>query len=444
MLSRIKKNRISVIGMGYVGFPLACAIARSKKYEVVGVDISKEKIDLIKKRISPVDDKIAEKDIKEVNIKATTSFLDVKGSKFILLCVPTPVTEYYEPDYTPLKSAAKAIAPYIEKGSVVIIESTINPGASEEEIMPILEKYSGLKAGVDFDLAHCPERIDPGNEQWNVYNIPRNIGSTSPEGTKKAAEFYRSFLDVEINEMSSLKVVEATKIIENTFRDINIAYVNELAKSFDIMGIDLVEVIKGASNKPFAFMPHFPGCGVGGHCIPVDPYYLIEKASKSGFEHLFLKSARKVNNNMPGYVVSLLAMGLNDLGIAVKNAKIGVLGLSYKANVGDSRESPSYKILKSLQKYDPKKVMVSDPYINEGTYPIEEVLSECDAIIIATNHREYMNIEDWKDVKLIIDGRNCLDKEKIISKGIYYKGVGRGRSKVPEMKAEVRYYNRNI
>lgn len=415
-------KKVSIIGMGYVGFPLACAIAKTKKYEVIGIDITKEKIEKIKKRISPVEDKQAEEDIKTVNIFASTDFSNMQNSEIFIIAVPTPVDEMKMPDLTPVKLATKSILPYLKKGQIIILESTVNPGVCDEEVIPILEE-SGFKAGIDFDVVHCPERIDPGNSKYNVYNIARNIGGTTKEATTKAANFYRSFINAEINEMSSLKAAEATKIIENTFRDINIAYVNELAKSFDVMKLDIVEIIKGASNKPFAFMPHYPGCGVGGHCIPVDPYYLIEKAKNSGFDHQFLKVAREVNNSMPHYAVQKLVLGLNELKLAVNGTKIGLLGLSYKANIGDLRESPALEIKKELEKLG-ANLYIYDPYA-QGNCTLDELLKNCEAIILATNHREFLKIIDWKNIKLIVDGRNCLDKESIKSQKIIYTGIGR-------------------
>jgi len=420
------KKKVCVIGMGYVGFPLLCAIAKSDLYEVIGFDIDKEKIEIINKGESPVDDKVAQQDIKEINIKATSDVSKLENADFVLICVPTPVKDDKIPDLSPVKSATNMILPYMKKGQVIILESTVNPGICEEEILPILEK-SSLKVGVDFDLAHCPERINPGDEKWNVYNIPRNVGSTSKDGTKIVADFYRSFITAEINEMNSLKAAEATKIVENTFRDINIAYVNELAKSFDVMGIDIIEVIKGASSKPFAFMAHYPSCGVGGHCIPVDPYYLIEKAKKSGFNHKFLQIAREINNSMPHYTVKKLMTGLNDLEKSVKGTNIGILGLSYKANVGDLRESPSLEIIKELKRLG-ANLFVCDPYVDKfdvNLCSVDEVISNCDAVILATNHTDFLDINDWGKVKLIIDGKNMYDRDTIVNKEIIYKGIGR-------------------
>ena len=260
--------------------------------------------------------------MKEVDFNCSNNSEIISGSDVYIVCVPTPVLNDYTPDLEPVKTATSIISKYLQKNQIVVIESTINPGVCEEVVKPILEDNTGMLAGVDFDIAHCPERINPGDPVWNVYNIPRNIGSTRQEVTKSIAELYRSFISNEINEMPDLKTTEATKIIENTFRDINIAYVNELAKSFDVLGIDLVTVIKGASNKPFAFMPHYPSCGVGGHCIPVDPYYLIERAKKSGFDHKYLKLAREINNSMPNYTIDLLTIGLNEFEKSVKGTKL--------------------------------------------------------------------------------------------------------------------------
>ena len=310
----------------------------------------------------------------------------------------------------------------------MIIESTINPGVCEEVAVPLLEKHSGMKLGEGFEVAHCPERINPGDTKWNVYNIPRNVGASSLKATKIVADFYRSFLSSEVNEVSSLKVAEATKIIENTFRDINIAYVNELAKSFDLLGIDLVETMHAAANKPFAFMPHFPGCGVGGHCIPVDPYYLIARAETAGFQHKFLKMAREVNNSMPKYTVAKAVKALNDAELPVKGTKILLYGLSYKANVGDLRESPALKIKKELVSWG-ADVVCYDPYLLEDSdvRSLSEGLDQVQAIVIATDHKE---IKEFKfsscdHVRVIIDGRNCLDNTTLPNH-VNYLGIGRG------------------
>lgn len=422
------KNKVSIIGLGYVGLPLACAIAQKGDYQVCGLDLDEKKVAMIKKKISPIDDPETAKLLKKVLLTVSTDQAIIKDSEFIIVCVPTPVKNNKLPDLGPVKGATNTILKYLEKGQYIIIESTINPGICEEIVLPILEK-SGLKGGKDFELSHCPERINPGDPKWNVSNIPRNIGSLTEKGNKEVANFYRSFLHGEINEVSSLKIAEATKIIENTFRDINIAYVNELAKSFDIMGIDLLETIKAASNKPFAFMPHFPGCGVGGHCIPVDPYYLITRAKKAGFNHSFLKKARQVNNSMPAYAVDLLEEKLKLIGKKLNNTKIGLLGISYKANIADLRESPSLEIIKILKK---KKVNFTqfDPYVPQlsNVKSLEELLQKSEALLVATNHDIFKKIpvELFKKhgIKVIIDGKNCLDKALLEKNAIIHKGIG--------------------
>lgn len=421
--------KISVLGLGYVGLPLACAIAKLTKHEIVGFDLSKRKIDCIETKKCPIDDEQCGKDLLEVDFKVSTDSDIIADSDIYIICVPTPVLDDFTPDLQPVKSAVASVAKYLKKGQIVVIESTINPGVCDEIAKPMLEDVTGLKAGVDFDIAHCPERINPGDPKWNVYNIPRNIGSTSPQATKITADFYRSFISAVINEMPDLKTAESTKIIENTFRDINIAFVNELAKSFDVLGIDLVTVIKGAANKPFAFMPHYPGCGVGGHCIPVDPYYLIDRAKKSGFDHRFLKIAREINNSMPGYTVEQLANALNEYEKPVKNTKVGLLGLSYKANVGDLRESPSFKIRDILHAKG-AALEIFDPFFPEmSTKPdLKALLDDCFAIVIATDHSEFRAITAADllahNVKIVIDGRNCLNKKEIRDAGIFYKGIG--------------------
>lgn len=421
--------KVSIIGLGYVGLPLAAAIKRKTDNNVVGFDVSRKKIDLIKSGVCPIDDAQCAEDMKLINLQISNDDSIIEDSDIFIICVPTPVLDDYIPDLQPVKSAVATVAKYLKKGNSVVIESTINPGVCDEVVIPILEEMTKLAAGEDFDVAHCPERINPGDPKWNVYNIPRNIGSTRPEATKALADFYRSFISGMINEMPDIKTTEATKIIENTFRDINIAFVNELAKSFHVLGIDTMTVIRGASNKPFAFMPHYPSCGVGGHCIPVDPYYLIERAGKSGFDHKFLKIAREINNSMPAYTIELLADALNEHCKPLKGTHIGLLGLSYKANVGDLRESPALKILKLLEQKG-AIVHVFDPHFTErnNVASLEELLDKSFAIVLATDHNPFKKISAEQlnayGIKVVIDGKNCLDKKGIIESGIYYKGIG--------------------
>lgn len=427
----MKKTKVSVIGLGYVGFPLLCAIAVNDKYNAVGFDVSNEKVELAKKYKSPIEDETAQKLLSKAKYTADTNPDILKNTDIFIICVPTPIDETYTPDYTPVIKASQTVAKYLKKGNYVILESTVNPGACDEVMIPILQEASKLKAGKDFDVAHCPERINPGDPKWNVLNINRNVGSTRPLATKYLADFYRSILEsgTIVNEMDNIKEAEATKAIENTFRDINIAYVNELAMSFDKQGIDLINVIKGASNKPFAFMPHYPGRGVGGHCIAVDPYYLIERAKKAGFDHRLLRNARTVNNGMPKYTVMRLMHALNEISKSIKGSKIALLGLAYKKNISDLRESPSMEIKKILEKEFNADLRIFEPYnLKISTHKtLKETLKGVDAVVIGTDHKEFVQypIEEYAKIPVIVDGMNCLDKKELLKKGVIYKGIGR-------------------
>ena len=423
------KMKVTVIGLGYVGLPLLCAIAKSKKYIAVGFDLDKKKVEQIKKKICPIDDETCTTDLKKVELEVSMDEKILAGSDIFIICVPTPVYDNFKPNYGPVIGASKVIAKYLRDGNIIILESTVNPGTCEEVVMPVLSKISKVAKEGKYTLAHCPERINPGDPRWTVYNIPRNVGTFPESDVKKVADFYRNFIDTDINEVSGLKVAEATKIVENTFRDIDIAYVNELAMSFDAMGIDLVDTLKGASNKPFAFMAHWPGRGVGGHCIAVDPYYLINRAAKSGFNHSFLKIARNVNNGMPAYTVKRLEQGFKEAKLN-KKTKIALLGLSYKENIGDLRESPCLKIVEILKKKK-YKLNVFDPFVVElsSVKSLKEAMSGVEAVIVCTAHNEFVNIHEIlknnKRVKVVVDGMNKLDKNAIKKLNIIYKGIGR-------------------
>ncbi len=627
---------VAIIGLGYVGLPLACLCAE-KGIDVYGVDTDKTRADLINRGISPIGDPELKASLKRAKgrIRVVSPEDAIKNSEAVIVCVPTPVDENHLPDLTALKRACEIIAKSLRNDILVVIESTIFPGTVEEICLPILKK-----SDAKIYLAHCPERIDPGNKKFTIKNIPRVIAGIDRESTKKAAEFYRKIIDANILELSSVKAAEATKIMENTFRDVNIAFVNEMAKSFDKAGIDVTEVIKGASTKPFSFMPHYPGVGVGGHCfdgnewifvkhddsvhpvkigelyelikyyneteigalhlaspgslevlsfdleskkscykrinlmskraysrmlniksscgysikvtdkhpvvifdsnfkvkcanelgkddrmvvslellniekidnsikenfsqnaqitimkqntvlssiietikkiitypdvqifdtfatvkisdieeaagdyvyslevedtgtvvttnglvmhncIAVDPYYLISKARQIGFNHDFLILARKINESMPNYTVSLLENELKKLNKGVKGAKVGILGLAYKANVDDVRESPSFEVIRILKEKG-AEVFIFDPHVKNGSNvkDIDELLKKSDYIILATAHNEFKNLDLNKlkenGIKAVIDGRNCWDKEKIKAMGILYHGIGRG------------------
>lgn len=421
------RKNVCVVGLGYVGLPLAvqCAL---KGYKVFGLDTDEKKISKIISGKTPIQEEFLEKNLPKSGIVATKTPSVIKKSDIVIICVPTPVNESYFPDLGPVKEAAKMVVKNLKKGQLIVVESTINPGVCEEVVEPMFAE-AGYKVGKDYELAHCPERINPGDSNWNVTNIPRVVGSFTKNGLDMAVRFYEDIIDASIMPMKSIREAEAVKIMENSFRDINIAFVNELAKSFDKLGIDVVDVIKGASTKPFAFMPHWPSCGVGGHCIPVDPYYLIERAKASGFDHEFLKIARKVNNSMPEYTVEVLQDRLNDLKMPLNGTTVAVLGLSYKANVADLRESPSLKIVKFLIKHK-AKVITFDPHLLENSTEknLIEALKKADALIIATNHKDFVEINPalFKKyrIKAIVDGKNCLDGNKIRRLGISYKGIG--------------------
>lgn len=429
----MKQATVTVVGIGYVGLPLA-ALAASKGYKVYGFDINEKLVALVNERKSPFKDELVKELFPLLNekkgkfLKATTDPSVIRESDVVIVCVPTPVDKRHNPDFTPLVAATETIAKNARKGQLIVVESTINPGVCEEIVLPILEK-AGRKEGKDFYLAHAPERVNPGDPKWNVGNLPRNVGAISKKGLKMAVEFYESIVSAPINAMKSIKEAEATKTIENAFRDINIAFANEIAKSFDQLGIDVVDVIKGASSK-FSFMPHWPGCGVGGHCIPVDPYYLIQKAESVGFSHDFLKLARSINNEMPQYAVKLLKDKLDELSLPLKGTAVGVLGLAYKADIDDTRESPSFKIIEALKRAK-ADVITFDPYVPQlsSEKSLDDILRKSTAIIVATNHREFTALKGKalkdKKVKVVIDGKNCLNKEDIEKHKIIYKGIGR-------------------
>ena len=419
---------IAVIGLGYVGLPLALLSERNG-YKVIGLDINEEKITSLIKR-EPLADEAISNQLKDSTMELTTDFKKTKDADIIIICVPTPVYDNHIPNLEPVESACRNVGRGSLNGQLVILESTVNPGVCENIVIPILEKESGLTAGKDFFVAHCPERINPGDKNWTVENIPRVVGGLEEKSLEMAYDFYSSIISGQIKKMGSLKEAEAVKVVENSFRDINIAFVNELAMSFSKLGIDVVNVINGAATKPFAFMAHYPGVGVGGHCIPVDPYYLIDYAKQNGFEHDFLKLARKINSNMPKFTAEMVVLGLNEVKIAINGVKVAVLGLAYKPNIDDCRESPAFDLIKALEKYG-ANVASYDPFVlNKSTAKsLDEAVKDSAAVVIATCHNQFKNLEPEyllkNDVKVVVDGRNCLQKEQFVRAGIIYKGVGR-------------------
>lgn len=425
---RRRKGPVGIIGLGYVGLPLAC-LAAEKGYRVIGVARDVQKINLINAHRSPIAEPLLKRWLQRVSIEATNEAVRLRSCSTIVVCVPTPIDTLNNPDLTAVKEAIESVRRYGQRGVLVILESTVNPGISEELILPILTR-GGRREGRDFFLAHCPERIDPGNQKWNVRNIPRVIGAVSSIGLRKASAFYASVLEAPIKQMHTIKEAEAVKIVENSFRDVNIAFMNEVAKSFEKLGIDVVDVIEGAKTKPFAFLAHYPSCGVGGHCIPVDPYYLIERAKASGFDHKFLKLAREINNSMPAYTIERLTLGLNEVRKSVRGSEIAVLGVSYKANVADTRESPSFEIIRRLRDLG-AVVRIFDPHVpSQSTVgKLRDAVRGVDGVILAVAHREFLtklpSLLERKSSIIVVDGKNALDKESLVKRGFIYRGIGR-------------------
>ncbi|NCQ54247.1 hypothetical protein COV88_00340 [Candidatus Saccharibacteria bacterium CG11_big_fil_rev_8_21_14_0_20_41_19] len=426
-MSSIKS--IAIIGLGYVGLPIAL-LASKKGFNVIGIDTDIKKIKSLASNKSYIGD-VADDEIIHTKASFTTDATKVSEVDAVIICVPTPVSAEKIPDLGPVRGAVSAIAPHIKKETLVVVESTINPGVCDEVVIPLLEKLSGKKVGIDVYLAHCPERINPGDPKWNVSNINRVVGANSKLELDMAVELYKKIIDAEIKPMGTIKEAEAVKIVENSFRNINIAFVNELAMSFHKLGINLENVIDGAATKPFAFIPHHPGCGVGGHCIPVDPYYLIEYAHNHGFEHEFLRLASNINESMPRFTVDLLIEALNEVGLPLKDTKVTLLGMSYKANVGDGRESPAH-VIRDLLVEAETNLTIYDPYTPEDstTNSLNEALAGATAVVIATGHDEFKNITPSLLKKngnlVLIDGRNILrsQKEAFKNNSIIYTGIG--------------------
>ncbi len=421
---------VAVVGLGYVGLPLA-VLARRKGYEVVGIDTNHTIVDMLNRNEAPgyvSQEEAAE--IQRQGIRAYAGPAAVAKAQTVLLCVPTPVNEDRTPDLRPLIRATTAIAPFLRKNALVIVESTVNPGVTAEVVLPILERH-GLRREETLFVAHCPERINPGDPKWNVRTIPRVLGAIGKRSLERASAFYASVIDAPITPMGSLEEAEAVKMVENSFRDINIAFVNELARSFDRLGIDVVRVIDGAATKPFGFMAHYPGCGVGGHCIPVDPYYLIEHARRNGFDHRLLRAARTVNNSMPDHTVRILEEEFARDGNSLLAAEVALLGLAYKRDIADTRESPAL-LIRDLLNEEGATVRTYDPYVPElsSADSLESALAGAHAIVLATDHSEFVSrLEPARirkgGTRIVVDGRNCLPKDAFLKADVRYRGIGR-------------------
>jgi UDP-N-acetyl-D-glucosamine dehydrogenase len=440
MKSTASPKTVAVIGLGYVGLPLA-VLASEKGWRTLGYDINKSRVEQINQGRCPLHDPALARQLKQHPIEASTDPAVIAGANVIIVAVPTPVTTDNEPDLRPLTSAVSAIIPYLQDGQLVVVESTINPGVMDEIIRPLISRQTSCA----IHLAHCPERVNPGDPKWTVRNIPRVLGAYSPEGVAQAREFYESVLEAPLKVMASPTEAEAVKILENTFRDVNIAFINEMSKSFAALGIDITHVIAGAATKPFAFMPHYPGNGVGGHCISVDPYYMIERARQAGFDHEFLKLARHINESMPAYTIELLAQALAQNNMPFASTSIALFGVAYKKNVADTRNSPGLKTLELLHARN-APVHVFDPFIPEHSTvsSTAEALSRSDAVILSCDHPAL--VEELSGpalaaagIRCVIDGRNALNAEEISEHGITYYGIGRGHKSVqPAMRTRIK------
>jgi len=394
---------VCVIGLGYVGLPLAL-LSVEKGYTVYGLEVSEKKIEFIKQN--------------HPQILLNHSF--ALKSDIVIIAVPTPIDERKMPDLTDVKNACNSIAENLDhSGRLIILESTVNPFVSRKFMLPIFEA-KGFKEGKDFYLAHCPERIDPGNKKWDVSNIPRVVGGISDEAMKRATDFYKSIISGDVISMSSIEAAEMVKIYENSLRAVNIAFANEMAMVMQNLKLDVKEILKGVKTKPFGLDLCYPSCGVGGHCIPVDPFYLIEESIKRGFDPRFLATAMKVNGYMPSYTVSLLMHAMNDIGKSIRGSTIGILGVSYKKNVEDLRESPALEIIKRVNSLG-AIIKIYDPFILEYSNSSSEEVLNCDAVMLLTDHDEFLNY-DYSKVPVLIDGKNVLEPNKI---GGVYKGIGR-------------------
>ena len=394
---------VCVIGLGYVGLPLAL-LSVEKGYTVYGLEVSEKKIEFIKQN--------------HPQILLNHSF--ALKSDIVIIAVPTPIDERKMPDLTDVKNACNSIAENLDhSGRLIILESTVNPFVSRKFMLPIFEA-KGFKEGKDFYLAHCPERIDPGNKKWDVSNIPRVVGGISDEAMKRATDFYKSIISGDVMSMSSIEAAEMVKIYENSLRAVNIAFANEMAMVMQNLKLDVKEILKGVKTKPFGLDLCYPSCGVGGHCIPVDPFYLIEESIKRGFDPRFLATAMKVNGYMPSYTVSLLMHAMNDIGKSIRGSTIGILGVSYKKNVEDLRESPALEIIKRVNSLG-AIIKIYDPFIPEYSNSSSEEVLNCDAVMLLTDHDEFLSY-DYSKVHVLIDGKNVLEPNKI---GGVYKGIGR-------------------
>jgi UDP-N-acetyl-D-glucosamine dehydrogenase len=425
--------KIAVVGLGYVGLPLSLQFARSC-VSVLGIDIDPKKIELLTKGQSYIKH-VEQSAIVELmgsgKFSASTDFSHIKEVEAVIICVPTPLTKNREPDLSFILETGRSIAPHLAKGALVVLESTTYPGTTDEELRIILEEGSGMKAGVDFHLAFSPEREDPANEQSKIKRVPKVIGGYTPACLEKAMAVYGRAIDTLVP-VSSCRAAEATKLLENIFRSVNIALVNELKIVYAAMGIDIWEVIEAAKTKPFGFMPFYPGPGLGGHCIPIDPFYLTWKAREYGQHTRFIELAGEINTRMPEHVIHRVADALNSQRKSLNGSRVLVLGLAYKPNVDDERQSPSYVLMDLLQERG-AEVAYYDPYVpvikptREHSHFVgrksvkwnRSIIETFDLVLIATNHGcvNYQELADW--AQCIVDTRNAMSGTHVPSSKVW-------------------------
>lgn len=421
LLKKIEEKIITVgvVGLGYVGLPLAVEKAKAG-FKTIGFDVQDEKVKLVNEGHNYIGD-VVDNDLKElVNngmLTATTDFSFVKDVDFIAICVPTPLDTHQQPDISYVKSSTEEISKYLTKGTMVVLESTTYPGTTEELIKPILEEGSGLKCGEDFYLGFSPERVDPGNLIYKTKNTPKVVGAIGKDATEVIATMYRAVLEGDVYEVSSPAIAEMEKILENTYRNINIGLVNELTMLCNKLGISMWEVVDAAKTKPYGFQAFYPGPGLGGHCIPLDPYYLSWKAREYGFHTSMIESSMMINDQMPEYCVERASKILNRHAKAMNGAKVLVVGVAYKQDIDDYRESPALRVIEVLKR-EQANVDFYDPWIAEYKYKGEkhqgikeigpEVIAEYDLIMITAAHTNVDYDMIQKNAVAIFDTKNVM------------------------------------
>ncbi|GAB6397886.1 nucleotide sugar dehydrogenase [Faecalimonas mobilis] len=421
LLKKIEKKELTVgvVGLGYVGLPLAVEKAKAG-FKTIGFDVQDEKVNLVNEGHNYIGD-VVDSDLKELvenkMLTATTDFSFVKDVDFVAICVPTPLDAHQQPDISYVKSSTEAISKYLTKGTMVVLESTTYPGTTEELIKPILEEGSGLKCGEDFYLGFSPERVDPGNLIYKTKNTPKVVGAIGKDATEVITTMYRAVLEGDVYEVSSPAIAEMEKILENTYRNINIGLVNELTMLCNKLGISMWEVVDAAKTKPYGFQAFYPGPGLGGHCIPLDPYYLSWKAREYGFHTSMIESSMMINDQMPEYCVERASKILNRHAKAMNGAKVLVVGVAYKQDIDDYRESPALRVIEVLKR-EMANVEFYDPWISEYKYKGEkhqglkeispEIIASYDLIMITAAHTNVDYDMIQKNAVAIFDTKNVM------------------------------------